>query len=285
MQRYDFEAAFPTAVFVAAARGHDAKSATPLIGRTVDGGVPDHCANVFVNEEGVQLFHDFCEFFGLPPDTAAEGIATRTAYIDELFMTAHRDGIRQFVSVGSGLDARPWRLPLNEHAGAGAGGATSVVFELDCPEAIRFKESRVALLDPITSPLRCSKRVPVEVDLSDTIMLPGALIAAAGCCNRFTQPTLTWCYYMMMEGYKKTKSFLYTSPKNWGAAALGAPLHRGVQPEGALLLGPGGDPHVLAPGGRAQLITSLHLQQHNISSPRDARSVRPQTTPEEPPQS
>lgn len=169
---YEFEAAFPTAVFVAAARGHDAASASPLIGRTIEGGHPDVCAKIFVDAAGTQLFHDFCAFFKLPPDSAAEGIATRTAYIDELLMKAYRVGTRQFVSLGAGLDARPWRLPLED-------GATSV-YEVDCPLGVRFKESRVKLLDPASSPLRCSRRVPVEADLSDALAWPAALVAAVG---------------------------------------------------------------------------------------------------------
>ena len=174
---YDFEASFPTAVIVAAARGHDASSASPLIGRTVEGGTPDECANVFVDEGGRALFRDFCSAFKLPPDKAAEGIAVRTSYIDELYVKAYREGTRQFVGVASGMDARPWRLPLNVSDGE------TTVYELDCPSGVRFKESRVEMLDQTKIPLRCGKRIPVEADLSDAVAWPAALIAAVGIRN------------------------------------------------------------------------------------------------------
>ena len=130
---YDFEAAFATAFFVAAARSHDASSVSPLIGRTIEGGVPDHCAQTFVSHADKRLFHDFCEHLQLPPDAAASGIALRTAYVDELLMKAYADGTRQFVGLASGLDARPWRLPLD-----GLEGETTV-YEVDCPSGVRFK--------------------------------------------------------------------------------------------------------------------------------------------------
>ena len=153
---YDY-GGVPDRVFVAAARGHDAASASPLIGRTVPGATPDRCANAFVGAEGVRLFHDFCGCFGLPPDKAAEGIAVRTAYLDELLMRAYAD-VRGSSASPAGFDARPWRLPLDVRRG-------TTVYEGDRPLGVRFKEERVKRMTMMSSEEeegRRRRRPPVQ---------------------------------------------------------------------------------------------------------------------------
>ncbi len=62
-------------------------------------------------------------------------IVARTLFLDELFRSAARDGIEQFVILGSGLDARAFRLDL---------GPAAVVYELDRPPVVEVKEALVA---------------------------------------------------------------------------------------------------------------------------------------------
>lgn len=80
----------------------------------------------------------------MPPVTDAAGrerrgmyhwIVARTLFLDELFRSAARDGIEQFVILGSGLDARGFRLEL---------GPAAVVYELDRPPVVEVKEALVA---------------------------------------------------------------------------------------------------------------------------------------------
>ncbi|GFG73454.1 SAM-dependent methyltransferase [Mycobacterium botniense] len=58
--------------------------------------------------------------------------AARTKYCDEFLIAAGAVAITQAVLVGSGLDARAWRLPWL---------ADSVVFDIDCPEILEFKRA------------------------------------------------------------------------------------------------------------------------------------------------
>jgi methyltransferase (TIGR00027 family) len=62
--------------------------------------------------------------------SAAEGMAVRTRWFDNLFTDAAAAGVRQAVILAAGLDARAYRLPWPD-------GTT--VYELDQPEVIEFK--------------------------------------------------------------------------------------------------------------------------------------------------
>ena len=79
-------------------------------------------------------------------------------------MAALDGGVRQFVILGAGLDARAWRLPRLS--------ATCRVFELDVPAAIAYKEAAVARL---ALPCRCT-RTAAAADLSETACWPLALL-------------------------------------------------------------------------------------------------------------
>lgn len=78
--------------------------------------------------------------------------ACRTRFFDEFFKTAASNGINQAVLVGSGLDARAWRLPWPV-------GAT--VFDVDQPNILDFK---ISSLWAANAAPRCEYR-PAAVDL------------------------------------------------------------------------------------------------------------------------
>lgn len=61
---------------------------------------------------------------------AAEGMAVRTRFFDQLFLDAAAAGVRQAVILAAGLDARAYRLAWPDG---------TVVYEVDQPEVIAFK--------------------------------------------------------------------------------------------------------------------------------------------------
>jgi len=83
---------------------------------------------------------------------AAEGMAVRTRWFDELFTDAMAAGVRQAVILAAGLDARAYRLPWPD-------GTT--VYELDQPEVIEFKSKTLADLGAQPS----AERHTVAIDL------------------------------------------------------------------------------------------------------------------------
>ncbi|MBV9513672.1 MAG: class I SAM-dependent methyltransferase [Mycobacteriaceae bacterium] len=74
------------------------------------------------------------EFEDVDPDftvrRAAEGMAVRTRFFDQMFTDAGAAGVRQAVILAAGLDARGYRLPWPDG---------TVVYEVDQPEVIDFK--------------------------------------------------------------------------------------------------------------------------------------------------
>ena len=78
--------------------------------------------------------------------------AARTKWFDEFFASAGADGIRQVVILAAGLDARAWRLPWPDG---------TVVFEIDQPKVLAFKEETLAAHD--VQPV--ARHVGVPVDL------------------------------------------------------------------------------------------------------------------------
>lgn len=61
--------------------------------------------------------------------------AARTKWFDEFFASAGAEGIRQVVILAAGLDARAWRLAWPDG---------TVVFEIDQPKVLAFKEETLA---------------------------------------------------------------------------------------------------------------------------------------------
>jgi methyltransferase (TIGR00027 family) len=116
-----------TALGVAMARAGETASESPLF--------TDSCAQMFLDAAAARGWRP-------PTGMMAERIraignyaASRTKWFDEFFVAAGAAGIRQAVILAAGLDARAWRLPWIRD---------SVVFEIDQPQVLQFKEEVLA---------------------------------------------------------------------------------------------------------------------------------------------
>ncbi|MEV0668755.1 SAM-dependent methyltransferase [Mycobacterium sp. NPDC050441] len=116
-----------TALGVAMARANETAAESPLF-----------------TDSYAQMFLDAAAARGWRPPTGAMAqriraignyAASRTKWFDEFFVAAGAAGIRQSVILASGLDARAWRLPWIHD---------SVVFEIDQPQVLQFKEDVLA---------------------------------------------------------------------------------------------------------------------------------------------
>ncbi|MGV0811339.1 SAM-dependent methyltransferase [Mycolicibacterium boenickei] len=133
-----------TALGVAMARANETAAESPLF--------TDPCAQLFLDAAAAQGWRP-------PTGAMAERIrainnyaASRTKWFDEFFVAAGAAGIRQSVILAAGLDARAWRLPWIHD---------SVVFEIDQPKVLQFKEE--VLADHGVAPH--TRHVAVPVDL------------------------------------------------------------------------------------------------------------------------
>lgn len=108
-----------------------------------------------------QMFLDAAATRGWRPPTGAMAqriraignyAASRTKWFDEFFVAAGAAGIRQSVILAAGLDARAWRLPWIQE---------SVVFEIDQPQVLQFKEEVLAARGAVPK----ARYVAVPVDL------------------------------------------------------------------------------------------------------------------------
>jgi methyltransferase (TIGR00027 family) len=145
-----------TALGVAAARASETESERPLF--------RDPFARVFVDAAGDGMWSMFdrsalaAELADAEPELAArmQGLvdffASRTAFIDDFFLSAADAGLRQVVILAAGLDARSWRLPWPH--------GTSV-YELDQPRVLDFKTS--TLREHGAQPT--AHRIDVPIDL------------------------------------------------------------------------------------------------------------------------
>lgn len=150
----DYQAAFPTAQWVSAMRAADAASAAPKIGRNVGAG-PDTLAATLAGEAGMKILDASAKKYSTSRQAISAALVDRTQTFDEKWVAALDAGVKQFVILAAGLDARAWRLPRMDKSVR--------VFEVDVPVAHAYKNERVATLD---APLPCT-RVVVEADLSD----------------------------------------------------------------------------------------------------------------------
>ena len=128
-----------TALGVASARAAETRSENPLIS--------DPFAQVFLDAvgDGVWNWHSApqlpAELIEAEPELPLQMqamvsyMACRTAFFDQFFLDATREGIRQVVILAAGLDSRSWRLPWPD-------GTT--VYELDQPRVLDFKLSTLA---------------------------------------------------------------------------------------------------------------------------------------------
>jgi methyltransferase (TIGR00027 family) len=145
-----------TALGVASARAAETRSENPLI--------TDPFAQVFLDAvgDGVWNWHSApqlpAELIEAEPELPLQMqsmvgyMASRTAFFDQFFLDATRQGIRQAVILAAGLDSRAWRLPWPD-------GIT--VYELDQPRVLEFKSSTLA--EHGAQP--ACNRIPVPVDL------------------------------------------------------------------------------------------------------------------------
>jgi methyltransferase (TIGR00027 family) len=145
-----------TALGVAACRAAETKAQHPLF--------RDPFAQVFLDAAGQGMWTMFGsealpdELADTDPDLPArlqalrDFMATRTAFIDDFFITAADAGIRQVVLLAAGLDARAWRLPWPDG---------THVYELDQPRVLAFKSA--ALGERGFRPAAQRTEVPVDL--------------------------------------------------------------------------------------------------------------------------
>lgn len=81
-----------------------------------------------------------------------DGMAVRTKYFDDYFVTATQGGIRQVVILASGLDSRAYRLPWPDG---------TVVYEIDQPRVIEFKTATLAGIR--AEPTATRRTVPIDL--------------------------------------------------------------------------------------------------------------------------
>jgi methyltransferase (TIGR00027 family) len=154
-----------TATFVASGRAMASKDPRGLI--------DDPFAEPLVRAVGIEFFTkmmdgelDIEAIENASPvrmQAMVDGMAVRTKYFDDYFVTATGAGVRQAVILASGLDSRAYRLPWP---------AGTVVYEVDQPQVIEFKTNSLAELGATPT---VERRV-VAVDLRDD--WPAALRAA-----------------------------------------------------------------------------------------------------------
>lgn len=129
-----------TALLVAAIRAEETKRPDPLF--------QDPFADQLAGDTGRQLLAEYRTNAG----PGIPIIEVRTRYYDEALAAACEDGVRQFVLLAAGMDARAFRLPWP---------AGSHLFELDQPELIAMKNAELADV-----PSRCV-RTPIAVNLAE----------------------------------------------------------------------------------------------------------------------
>ena len=141
-----------TALMVAACRALESECS--------DGFVRDPFAARLSGERGMSMLR------GLPqPEVMRFGIAVRTHFLDELLMEAlASQPVATVLSVGCGLDTRPWRLELPPDLRW---------IEIDFADMLDFKDSVLSTEKP-----RC-RRERISADLNDAAQRR-ALYAAAG---------------------------------------------------------------------------------------------------------
>lgn len=142
-----------TALFVAAARALEARTAEPL--------AVDPYAEVFCRAAG-GMWSDLLD--GVPADHPLRSDefgnhfvtfqGARTRYFDAYFRAAAAAGVRQIVLLAAGLDSRAYRLDWP---------AETTVFELDQPRVLEFK--RETLEEYGARPK--AERREIDVDLRD----------------------------------------------------------------------------------------------------------------------
>ncbi len=142
-----------TALFVAAARALEARTAAPL--------AVDPFAEVFCRAAGgmwSDLLDGVPEDHPLRSDEFGSHFVTyqgaRTRYFDAYFRAAAAAGVRQIVLLAAGLDSRAYRLDWP---------AGTTVFELDQPRVLEFKRETLEQYGARPK----ARRREIDVDLRD----------------------------------------------------------------------------------------------------------------------
>lgn len=144
-----------TATMVAAARA--------VASREPDALIDDPFADPLVRAVGIDFFNRLLDGeIGMDGDDEGAAatrlltnvMAVRTRFFDDFFTEATQSGIRQAVILASGLDARAYRLPWP---------AGTVVYEIDQPKVLEFKESTMASIGAEPT----AERRAVSIDLRD----------------------------------------------------------------------------------------------------------------------
>jgi methyltransferase (TIGR00027 family) len=145
-----------TATMVAATRALASAEPNPII--------DDPFAAPLVRAVGLDFFTRVVDgevFTSETPDASerdlqleTDSIAVRTRFFDEFFLDAANDGLRQSVILAAGLDARAYRLSWP---------SGSVVYEVDQPKVIEFKNARMSALCAAPA----ADRRTVSVDLRE----------------------------------------------------------------------------------------------------------------------
>jgi methyltransferase (TIGR00027 family) len=149
-----------TATMVAAARAVATEAPNPVIN--------DPFAAPLVRAVGLDFFTRLVNGDLPTPESGSEesqvgqrdlhletdSIAVRTRFFDDFFLNSARDGVGQSVILAAGLDARAYRLSWPRD---------SVVYEVDQPEVIAFKDGALAELAAAPA----ADRRTVSIDLRD----------------------------------------------------------------------------------------------------------------------
>jgi methyltransferase (TIGR00027 family) len=153
-----------TATMVAAARAVATEAANPVINdpyaaplvravgldfftRLVNGDLP-------TPEGGAEAASEAAQTGERDLQLETDSIAVRTRFFDDFFLNSARDGVGQSVILAAGLDARAYRLSWPRG---------SVVYEVDQPEVIAFKDGALAELAAAPA----ADRRTVSIDLRD----------------------------------------------------------------------------------------------------------------------
>lgn len=131
-----------TALGVAFARSQEATATCPLF--------TDPYAQRFIDAATARGWEQPAAHMIERIRSIANYAAARTKWFDDFFLTAGASGVTQAVILAAGLDARAWRLPWV---------SDSVVYEIDQPKVLAFKNETLAADEP------AARYVPVAIDL------------------------------------------------------------------------------------------------------------------------
>jgi len=151
-----------TATMVAAARA--------MASREPDALIDDPFAEPLVRAVGLDFFDRMLdgEFSAADDDGATRLITTvmavRTRFFDDFFLDATESGIDQAVILASGLDARAYRLRWP---------TGTVVYEIDQPKVIEFKNSTMASIGAEPTATRRAVSIDLREDWPDALRRNG----------------------------------------------------------------------------------------------------------------